>query len=375
MVTADAFTSVRLSGVWNGRPTCRLPDVTAIRNYGFHRVALAVVCLLTLMGGSVHAQGRSDVVTLANGDRITGEIVRLNRGQLEFKTDDTGTLYLEWDKLVSLTATTRQFDVTTSEGLRFLGSLGRAGPRSIAIVAASTATLAMSDVTHVDPVGSTFWRKLDGSISAGFTYTKSTEVAQLNLNADSTYRRPGFEVQLAGAYTATATEDDPELEERASFAANYARFLTSRWVLSGIGSVETNEGIGLALRTEAGAGIGPRVVDTNRAQLWFGGGLMVNHEKGIDVEPTENIEAVFFMRTSYFTYDRPKTTIDIDFQYLPSLNDLGRHRLELDANIRRELLRDLIVSLNLFDSYDNRPPNAEFDSNDLGVVLSIGWTF
>ena len=45
-------------------------------------------------------QGRTDVVTLANGDRITGEVVRLERGRLEFKTDDAGTLYLEWDKLV-----------------------------------------------------------------------------------------------------------------------------------------------------------------------------------------------------------------------------------------------------------------------------------
>ena len=44
--------------------------------------------------------GRTDVVTLANGDRITGEVVRLERGRLEFKTDDAGTLYLEWDKLL-----------------------------------------------------------------------------------------------------------------------------------------------------------------------------------------------------------------------------------------------------------------------------------
>ena len=64
-----------------------------------HRPAL--VCLQR----DRHAQGRTDVVTLANGDRITGEIVRLERGRLEFKTDDAGTLYLEWDKLVSLVAT------------------------------------------------------------------------------------------------------------------------------------------------------------------------------------------------------------------------------------------------------------------------------
>ena len=63
-------------------------------------IALALSATAT-----THAQGRTDVVTLANGDRITGEVMRLERGRLEFKTDDAGTLYLEWDKLSSLVST------------------------------------------------------------------------------------------------------------------------------------------------------------------------------------------------------------------------------------------------------------------------------
>jgi hypothetical protein len=48
------------------------------------------------LAGPLHAQPRTDVVTLANGDRITGEVKRLDRGQVEFKTDDGGTIYFEW---------------------------------------------------------------------------------------------------------------------------------------------------------------------------------------------------------------------------------------------------------------------------------------
>ena len=47
------------------------------------------------------AQGRTDVVSLPNGDRITGEVVRLDRGILEFKTDEAGTIYLDWIKLAT----------------------------------------------------------------------------------------------------------------------------------------------------------------------------------------------------------------------------------------------------------------------------------
>ena len=71
---------------------------------------------------------RTDVVTLRNGDRITGEIITLNRGRLEFKTDDAGTLYLEWDKLASVVAA-RLFEIEIEDGTQYLGSLGAAAAR------------------------------------------------------------------------------------------------------------------------------------------------------------------------------------------------------------------------------------------------------
>ena len=67
--------------------------------------ASGVILAILVMSGHAAAQGRTDVVTLPNGDRITGEVVRLDRGRLEFKTDDAGTLYLEWDKVATVQAT------------------------------------------------------------------------------------------------------------------------------------------------------------------------------------------------------------------------------------------------------------------------------
>lgn len=81
----------------------------------------ATIWLLVLAAtSSLDAQGKTDVVVLANGDRITGELKRLDRGRLEFNTDDAGTLYLEWDKLVSVVAS-GQVEVVTAVGRRFLG--------------------------------------------------------------------------------------------------------------------------------------------------------------------------------------------------------------------------------------------------------------
>jgi hypothetical protein len=117
----------------------------------------AAVCLLLLGAGqSLLAQGKTDVVTLSNGDRITGEVKRLDRGRLEFSTDDAGTLYLEWDKLVGVVAA-RYVEVVTTDGRRFLGQLGPASPRMLAVTSpAGAESLQMAQVTVVRPIGGSF---------------------------------------------------------------------------------------------------------------------------------------------------------------------------------------------------------------------------
>src|SRR5687768_5703658 len=113
---------------------------------------LFCVMLALVLPGAAHAQ-KTDVVTFANGDRITGEVKLLGRGRLEFSTDDAGTLYLEWDKLVSVVST-RRLEVVTGDGRRFLGSLGPAPDRFVTVIGDSeTVSLPMAEVTIVRHIG------------------------------------------------------------------------------------------------------------------------------------------------------------------------------------------------------------------------------
>ena len=124
--------------------------------------ALLAAALTLSVSATIHAQGRTDVVTLANGDRITGEVVQASRGRLEFKTDDAGTLYLEWDKLFSVVAT-RRVEVLTMGGLRYLGSLGPAAAnRSITVITPQgEVPLQMWIVTLITLIERSFWRQLE----------------------------------------------------------------------------------------------------------------------------------------------------------------------------------------------------------------------
>ena len=300
--------------------------------------AAATIVLALVVHAAAYAQGKTDIVSLANGDRITGEVKGLERGRLEFKTDDAGTLYLEWDKLISV-ETTRLVEIMTADGRLFLGSLGPAADRSIAVVTtAGSMALQMPEVTFITPIGSSFWAKLDGSIDVGYNYTRSSGVAQLNLNSETLYRRPGFQARLTASLTQTQKDDGSNRDDRGSIEGSYLRYPWRRWFVGAAARFETNESLGLELRSLVGAVTGPRLVNSNRAQLVVGAGLAVNDERGVDVEPTQNIEGLLLFRMSFYTYDQPKTTIDISTQYYPSLNNTGRQRVQLDAGVKRELL-------------------------------------
>ena len=337
------------------------------------KIALAAGFLI-LSAAPLAAQGRTDVITLANGDRVTGEVERLDRGRIEFKTDDIGTIYFEWDKVATVTSSSR-FEVITTDGRRFLGTLAADLPGVLLISdGAVQASWPMAQVSAIRSIGSGFWQRLDGSLDIGFSYTRSSELAQLNVNTTTVYRQPAFEARLTGSATITREENE-EPEDRGTLQASWFRYRGQRWYVGAGGGVEKNDSLGLELRTQGALTTGLRWVNTNRAQVWTGAGISVNKELGEDAEPTENVEAVTTLRASYYVYDRPRTNIDFSFEYYPSLSDWGRQRIQLDAGLRREIWKDVFVSVTVFDSFDSRPPNPESNTNDVGVVLSFGWAY
>lgn len=322
------------------------------------------------------AQGRTDVVTLANGDHITGEVVRLDRGQLEFKTDDAGTIRFEWDKIASL-VTNRQVELVMTDGGRLLGTLGTGANGTLTVTGPDgTVAVEMTRVAVMQAVGRSFWRQIDVSIDAGYSYTRSSGIGQLNVNANASRRRPAEVTRISLSLTQTRRDDEEgRRDDRGALDLSYGHFLWSRWFVVGMGRFESNESLGLTLRSQAAFAAGPSLVNTTRTQLMVGAGMAFNDERGVGVEPTQNVEGLFSVRMSYDTYDSPTTNVAASLDYYPSVSDPGRHRLQLDASVRREFWKDLYLATSVYNTFDSRPPNPEANTNDVGLVVSVGWSY
>ena len=335
---------------------------------------LLAIAVLVAPASLAHAQGRTDAMTLVNGDHLTGEVKGLKRGQLEVRTDHLGTVYIKWEKIAGLVAT-RRFDIRTEDGRDFLGTFSPSAAGTVTVVQDSgSVVLPIVEVTEIAPIGSNFWRRLDGSLDAGFTYTRSSGVGQINVDLDTTFRRPSFLLQL-DANTIVTRTDGEDTGSRSSATLSYFGTKHERWLVLGSLQFERNASLGLALRSVVNGGLGYRILNSNRAQFYAGGGLSANEEQGVDVAAVTNLEGLFTTSFSFYTYDFPKTSFDIKGTWYPSITDPGRNRLQFDTSVSRELFRDFSVSASFYDSYDNRPPASATVTNDVGIVTSIGWRF
>ncbi len=158
------------------------------------RVWLSVLCIALFFFEAAWAQ-KTDIVALKNGDRITGEVKELKFGKLEYSTDDVGTIFIEWDKVIFLKSKST-YELETEEGDKYFGTVDTDTTENKLLVLNQnrTVSLALSRVIRISRIKDSFWKRLDGSGDLGFSYTKASEVGQLILNADVRYRTRGSRV-------------------------------------------------------------------------------------------------------------------------------------------------------------------------------------
>lgn len=65
---------------------------------------------------------KTDIVIFNNGDKLTGEIKSLKRGQLNLNTKATGMIGIEWDK-VSKVVGSQKIQVESNDGTPYFGHL------------------------------------------------------------------------------------------------------------------------------------------------------------------------------------------------------------------------------------------------------------
>ena len=342
---------------------------------GSGRCVAASFVLAMLAGAPARAAPKVDVVVLKNGTRVVGEIRSMSKGRLELKTDDMGTIQLEWGKVVQITAP-EFFEVEDMEGGLYFGSLRPGRAEGALEVAAEWAenSLLLRRVARIQLVKSRFWDRFRGSIDLGASYTSATELFQLEGDGELRFRRPRFE---ASAEANAVLTHQPEVEDtwRSSLALAYARLFANRQRVFAQGTLEQNRELGFDLRSSVLGGWGYMLARDARNELVGGGGLALNREKPVEGESTTNVEAAAGFDWANFAYDFPNTDVRVTALGYLGLTQWGRFRLEANASLKREVFADFYVGVKAYESYDSDPATEGAQETDRGVSLTLGYSF
>lgn len=335
---------------------------------------LTLVCI-----SSAYAKD-DDVVVLKNGDRLTGEIKGLQRGELKIKADYMAeAVRLDWARIEQLESKST-FIISLVDGKLFTSAMrlmpSNSNQTANFIIGPSESALRVHqlDVIRIVPVEPGFWKRLEGSIDFGFSFTSGNDQYQTGLTATTTYRT-GDHSFTASIDSAFSGQPEGTSTARRQFTFDYRKQLTPRYFVGGFFDLLQSDQQSLDLRTSVGGLVGRNLRQTEGSRISVFGGVVGIHEKYstlLGKPESTNADALAGVDLSIFRFKA--TDIRTRFSLFPSLTTPGRMRMQTTSDLRIKIVKDLYWGFHFYENFDSKPP-VRADKNDLSISTSLGWKF
>jgi hypothetical protein len=330
------------------------------------------------------ARDKTDVILMNNGDRITGEVKRLENGVLQVDLDYVdGSLSIDWLKVARLESKAL-FLVQLVDGSTYSASVvsreSAAGtPVKIGIQPVGEETLVVdrSEVVGMTQTSESAWRRFSGNIALGATYSKGNSATQYNISSGLDYQETRWGTRLnyasnlsSSTGTSAATRNQADLIAyrllpwRNYFYAGTAGFLQS--------SVQ-----GLDRQTSVGFGLGRFIKRTNRIHLSVLGGLGWQKDAYVQAAQSQASQntSVVVIASNLQVFSFKKSRLTLDANVAPAVApETGRIFSRINASYYLKLFGKVDWDFSFYGNWDTRPP-AQLPSSDYGTTTGLSWTF
>ena len=319
---------------------------------------------------------KKDSIFLYNGQVLIGDIKKVNLGVLTIDDIDLNMQNVKLYK-IKILKSTQEFRIETMDKKIYFSTLHTTTKYGYVNIKSndSLISLHLTDINNMYFLGKKFSRRLDGNIGAGFSFSKSSGVGQLNLNAAASYITKKFGTQetlssLASIDSSRLSRDNENLE-----LYNYYE-LNSRWILVAYLSYQRNLELSIARRFQEMVGVGNTIVSLDHIQLVLISGIAVSQEKSTEkVESGPLFEIPAMMRLNFYKFKHPDLQISTNQAMYFSLTEKGRVRYNGTTNFSWELINDFDLNINLYSSFDSKPPIGSISKFDYGIVIGFSYKF
>ena len=335
----------------------------------------------------------ADQVTLKNGDRLTGTIVKSDGKSLLLKTDSAGEVTVKWDAvsgIVSSQPLSVQLrngqvvsgNVTTEDGKFEVATRDRgevAAPRDNVVAIRNAAE--QSDYDRLQhPRITDLW---SGLLDTGLSETRgNSALLAFNLAGKAARVSTRNKISLYSNIIYATDNTTPPSRTTANSIQGGARYdfnLKPRLFVFAIADFAYDEFQHLDLRSVLGGGLGYHVIKNENTTFDVFAGGDYDREKFSPNPPltltntTRNVAEVLAGEELGWKLNN-RVSLNERFSAFPNLSDLGQYRFQFDATAATKLKRWLSWQITVSDRYLSNPlPGLK--SNDELLSTGLRLTF
>jgi hypothetical protein len=341
-----------------------------------HRIAPLLLIMLTGNWiNSAFGQTR-DTMVFYNGQVLVGDIRGGAFGEITINDVDFKILQVKQYKIKWLT-TNNMFRLETNEKEEFIGRMeksGKDGWVNIILDNGDTLFRKITDISQIIAIEKRFLEALDGSVSAGFSYAKSSDIGQTNLSATVHYATSKYDYLLSIAMNGSI-DSSKYSRDREDIGLFVAKSLGPAWFAAVSLNYQRNLELAIARRYQELIGGGNKIFVRQNWTLLVTSGIAFNQEKSTaGVSSGTLLEIPIGIRFNFFKYRQPNIQINSTQTVFFSLSQAGRKRFNSNTSFSWELVKNFRININPYLNYDNQPP--EGNSNyDYGASIGLTLTF
>jgi hypothetical protein len=220
-------------------------------------VARILVVLVGLSWPAL-AKRKDDAVVMKNGDRITGEIRKLETGVLYIKPGYAlEPIALNWSEVERVESKDTCLVVLT-DGKRYTGSIQKVltGQRAGEVVIEGVHEVIRvpeTAVVSIGPVEPSFWKQLKGAIDYGLSYQQGGGHTQSTLSGSADYPQEHYLLHLDGSAVFSGQSQGTNTT-RYTLGFDYNRYFTRNWYAATMANFLRSSQQDLTARTTLGGG-------------------------------------------------------------------------------------------------------------------------
>jgi len=378
---------------------------------------IGLLCTLMLWSTQGWSHAKTDLITVVNGDQITGAVNAMSAGKLSVSTSYAGTVNIKWREIKQIESR-YLYEIRLDDGERIYGrfTTNTTENQLTLRVSGQYRQVDIDDIVEVRSIEEELADKLDLQLSS--TITADPDNKTLVLFASGTYDVRGGRTNFSARVD--DTRSTPQGEDPSSSNASFVQISREFWRERGTAQsyrvlnarYDTNDELNIDHRGSLGLGLGRYLINDLGHELAVSAGLQgVQEWRGScddqvqerigqanvitpaqpdnepngedDTPPRKSLERCtdleLFLNFKWHLYSFQKRDMDI---YLtgatyPSLSDWGRVRGDLNLIINWEQFNNFYWTINARTDVDNAGDREDdtYGNSDYSLTTGVSWKY